>query len=170
VWIKFTEEGRVALRVEYRTEGLSSRLFFEVEDTGPGIDPREMERLFEAFVQTTAGQQVQEGTGLGLPISQQFVQFMGGELSVRSEVGKGSVFLFDLSIKLADALEVEVHPVRRVVGLEADQPVYRILIVEDKLDSRRLLAKLLEPLGFEVREAEDGQQGLDIWQVWGNHI
>lgn len=160
--IKFIETGSVTLGVR----GGEGRLYFEIEDTGPGIAPEEQAVLFEAFVQTAAGQQVQEGTGLGLPISQEFVRLMGGEIVVVSQVGRGSVFRFDIRVKSSDAdAVVDERPSKRVIGIEPDQPVYRILVVEDRLENRKLLCKMLQPMGFEVREATNGQEALSIWEA-----
>jgi CheY-like chemotaxis protein len=146
-------------------------LLFEVEDTGPGIAQEELESLFEAFGQTATGRQAQEGTGLGLAISRRFINLMGGDLTVDSEVGRGSVFTCDLLICVTEAAEVQTHPSRRrVVGVEPGQPVYRLLVVEDRLESRRLLVKLLEPWGFEVREASNGQEGIEVWEQWDPHL
>ena len=165
--IKFTEEGGVALRVGFRKADSDTRLIFEVEDSGPGIAAEEMKVLFDAFVQTASGQKQQEGTGLGLPISQQFVRLMGGELTASSEEGKGSVFRFDVRMGMAEAVEVPVEqPARRVVGLEPGQPVYRILVVEDVFESRKLLLNLLGLVGFDARGAENGQEGIAVWEKW----
>ncbi len=174
--IKFTREGGVTLRVEYELhpghgKESEARLLFEVEDTGPGIALDEVEILFEAFGQTAAGQKAQEGTGLGLPISQEYVRLMGGEITVSSEVDQGATFRFAIQIGLVDAEEVQTRePARKVIGLEPDQPVYRILVVEDKWENRKLLVNLLEPLGFGVREAENGQEGIEVWEEWEPHL
>ncbi len=160
---KFTQEGGVTLRIGAE----DNRLVFEVEDTGPGIAPEELEAVFDPFVQTASGRAVQEGTGLGLPISRQFVRLMGGDLVVQSEPGTGSLFRFEVPIQLAEAVDVpSSQPERRVVGLEPDQPTYRLLVVDDRETSRKLLTRLLAPLGFEVREASDGQQAVEVWQAW----
>jgi signal transduction histidine kinase/CheY-like chemotaxis protein/streptogramin lyase len=165
--IKFTETGQIGLRVT--SDEL--RLLFEVEDTGPGIAPEEQAVLFDAFVQTTAGLHVQEGTGLGLPISREFVRLIGGEISIISQIGSGSQFKFDIPITLTVAdLVVAAGPTRRVAGLEPNQPVYRILIVEDRLENRRLLSLLLRPLGFEVQEAANGQEAVEMWERWEPHF
>jgi len=167
--VKFTEEGGVALRVTRAIE--EERLIFMVEDTGPGIAPEELETVFEPFVQTANIERSQEGTGLGLSISRQFARLMGGDISVSSELGQGSVFRFELPIEVTDAAEVEVaQPSRRVVGLERGQPTYRLLIVDDRETTRQLLIKLLEPLGFEVREAAHGQEAIAIWECWEPHL
>ena len=180
--IKFTQEGGVTLRVRM-ANGEENHLtpnslipnpyslFFEVEDTGFGIAPEELDTLFEAFVQSESGRKSQEGTGLGLPISQQFVRLMGGDITVSSTLGQGTVFRFDVPIRLAEAANVQTRQLqRRVIGLEPGQPTYRILIVEDRWENRQLLVKLLSPLGFEVREAANGQEGVALWKSWEPHL
>jgi CheY-like chemotaxis protein len=96
---------------------------------------------------------------------------MGGDITVSSELGQGSVFRFELPIGVADAAEVEVvQSSRQVIGLEQGQPIYRLLIVDDRETTRQLLVKLLEPLGFEVREAVHGQEAVEIWERWEPHL
>ncbi len=180
--VKFTDEGNVTLRMACKQEQDSRlTLIFEVADTGPGIAPEELEAVFDAFVQTESGQKSQEGTGLGLPISQQFVRMMGGQLKVHSTLGQGSVFTFDIVASRANASEVETaQPVRRVIGLEPGQPVWRLLVVEDRESNRQLLTKLLLGVsvrqggktspGFEVREATNGQEAIAIWKAWSPHL
>ncbi|MEH1986219.1 extracellular solute-binding protein [Nostoc sp.] len=181
--IKFAQEGGVSLRVRMKEESKlqqqertqvikNSRpsffwLHFEVEDTGTGIAPAEIEKLFKPFVQTKAGQKSQQGTGLGLTISQQFVHLMGGSITVSSTLGQGTIFSFDLQISLAEVAEAPIRQLkRRVIGLEPNQPKYRILVVEDKWENRELLVKMLVSLGFEVRHAENGQEGVTLWETW----
>jgi len=167
--VKFTQEGGVALRVTRTAE--DGRLIFTVEDTGPGIVPHELETVFEPFVQTANVERTQEGTGLGLSISRQFARLMGGDISARSEPGHGSMFRLELPIVLVDAAEVEVAKAsRRVVGLIQGQAPHRLLIVDDKETTRQLLVRLLEPLGFEVREAVNGRQAVEIWESWEPHL
>jgi len=195
--IKFTQEGGVVLRVSLgtRDEGHGRELLsdsgdevenislspppphfplflhFEVADTGVGIAPEELDSLFEAFVQTQTGKQFPEGTGLGLPISQKFVQLMGGEITVESDVGCGSVFKFDIEVIVADATGIIAPPPpRRIVALEPNQQSYRILIVDDKPDNRQLLMQLLSPLGFKVKEASNGLEAFEVWSNWEPHL
>jgi len=170
--VKFTEKGSITLRASAKQSSLLtshfSLLFFEIEDTGPGIAANELDTVFEAFVQTETGRQALEGTGLGLPISREFVRLMGGDITVQSEVGKGSVFGFHIRAKLSDASEImdERKTAARVIGLEPGQPRFRLLIADDNDDNRKLLASLLGPLGFDLREAVNGQEAADIWQTW----
>jgi two-component system sensor histidine kinase/response regulator len=185
--IKFTQKGTVTLRVgmDNREWGIGagqqgtnpqfsipdSRLLFEVEDTGPGIAPNELGTLFEPFIQTQTGRQSMEGTGLGLPISQQFVHLMGGDITVRSTLGQGSIFTFDIQVGLANSADKKSpSSKRRVIGLEPNQPSYRLLVVEDAAVNRKLLVKILEPLGFEVRTASNGQEGVALWESWAPHL
>jgi PAS domain S-box-containing protein len=177
--VKFTQQGSITLRVT--SEHLNSqvalkvshpnaslKLHFEVEDTGIGIPSEEVHHLFEAFTQTQAGKIAQEGTGLGLVISRQFVELMGGTLSVSSCLQQGAIFRFDIWATVVEAVEPPL--VRQVIGLELGQSRYRILVVDDKFTNRQLLMKLLSPLGFELREASNGQEAIAIWQEWEPHL
>ena len=162
--IKFTHTGHVTVRVR-------GQLQFDVEDTGLGIAPDQRQHLFEAFYQTDAGRQAQSGTGLGLAISKTYVDYLGGVLSVDSALGKGSTFRFNLPVVVINHLD-ESKPTSSlsVVRLAPDQPSYRILVVEDKWASRTLLVKLLEPVGFDVREAVNGKEAIEIWEEWQPHM
>jgi CheY-like chemotaxis protein len=146
-------------------------LVFEVEDTGPGIAPEEIEILFEAFVQTETGRNSQQGTGLGLAISRQFVRLMGGDITLSSRLGEGTLFKFDIqtSATLVDRVEIPT-PRQRAIGQEPGQPVYRILVVEDVWENRHLLVKLLQTLDFEVREAVNGLDAIALWENWQPHL
>jgi len=162
--VKFTHHGDVALRVTALPENLVQ---FEIEDTGPGIPPEDLDQIFNAFMQATHGDQTQEGTGLGLAISQQFVQLMGGEITVRSRLGWGSTFTFTLPITPVETDQVaDAEKSMEVTGVAPDQPTYRLLVVDDQADNRTLLIELLQPLGFELQAAENGQQAVDIFHSW----
>lgn len=168
--IKFTQTGHVILRVrrvESKNSNKAVRLLFFVQDTGFGIAPEELDRLFEPFVQTEAGRKSQEGTGLGLPISKKFIQLMGGEITVSSQLGKGTIFKFDIQANAVEASELqEEEPINQVIDLEPGQPNYRILVVDDKQENRQLLVELLSSVGFQVREASNGQEAISLWQSW----
>lgn len=175
--IKFTNEGRVTLRVQQIDQPENSftssssllpavLLRFEVEDTGLGIISTEIDQLFEPFVQTTAGQQQQQGTGLGLAISKRFVQLMGGQIAVSSTLGQGSTFRFQIPVGLVKPDEMTPTVNKRVIRLAPQQPVYRLLIVEDQPNSRDLAVKLLNKVGFTVYEAVNGEEAIALWQRW----
>ena len=176
--LKFTQTGRVSVRVRGEPESRRktnhtphSTITFEVEDTGAGIASDELENIFEAFVQTQIGIESQEGTGLGLSIARKFVQLMGGEISITSVVGQGTIFNFDIKITKVNATDIEdKQPTRRVVALEPNQPRYRILIVDDKWNNRQLLLRLLNPLGFELKEASNGKEAIEVWETFEPHL
>ncbi|MEG3939478.1 PAS domain S-box protein [Microcoleus sp. S36b_A3] len=179
--IKFTSEGGVSVQVKAGRGKLHKNslnqlpgrywLHFEVQDTGAGIAAEEIPHLFEAFVQTQTGKDSQEGTGLGLAISRQFVQLMGGEITVSSELENGTIFQFDIQVHLVETADIESKKTQvRVVALAPDQPRYRLLIVDDKPLNRQLLVKLLSPLGFELREASNGKEAVDIFMEWEPHL
>jgi CheY-like chemotaxis protein len=130
-----------------------------------------MDSLFEAFGQTEVGRNSQEGTGLGLPISRQFVRLMGGDIKVSSAPARGTRFTFDVRVGLAEVTKVETRqPARRAIGLAPGQPPCRILVVEDRAENRQLLVELLESLGFEVRSAVNGQEAISLWSTWQPHL
>lgn len=179
--IKFTQKGSISLKVNTKQETGKSEttkeldkcidLTFEVSDTGVGIDPNEINSIFEAFVQSQAGKVAPEGTGLGLAISRKFVRLMGGDITVRSTLGEGSRFRFEIPVRLALASEVTpTQQQRQVIGLAPGQPPYRILVADDQAENRQLLVKLLTPLGLEVQEAKNGEEAVILWQQWQPHL
>jgi PAS domain S-box-containing protein len=171
--VKFTDKGSVKVRVSLVEELL---LRFNITDTGSGISPNDLDRLFDPFTQTQAGKNVNEGTGLGLAISQKFVKLMGGEINIDSQMGRGSVFSFNIKINSGDKSQIEKEqPIRRVIGLEPDNDgsvhqKHRILIVDDMITNRQVLVTLIAPLDLEVREASSGQEALGIWKEWKPHL
>jgi PAS domain S-box-containing protein len=170
--VKFTEEGGVGLRVWADRGGATGpSLQVEVEDTGPGISADELGRLFRHFEQTKTGQQTGTGTGLGLAISREFVRLMGGDITVSSWVGKGSVFVIRLPMKVGEAQAVQAkdNP-RHVLGLQPGQAACRVLIADDIEDNRQLLAQLLAPVGFEVRLAVNGAEAVREFEQWRPHL
>ncbi|MGD1906922.1 MAG: PAS domain S-box protein [Leptolyngbyaceae cyanobacterium] len=170
--IKFTQVGDVVLRVtaDVLTDMNERAIHFAVEDTGPGIAPAEIELLFQPFVQAQAGQQSHQGTGLGLPISQKFIQMMDGEITLTSTLGQGSTFEFTISAPLTHQGAVPPQASPRVLSLAPNQPQWRILVAEDHPPSRTLLVQLLTDIGCEVRAADDGAAALDVWQRWRPHL
>lgn len=165
--IKFTDEGKVclninALRLEPKIPGETAlcRIEFRIEDSGIGISSSYLERIFQPFEQVQNTKAQSEGTGLGLAISNKMVTMMGGELAVESELGQGSVFSFELSLP-----ESLTHHVQNDEAFQSDitgfqGPAKQLLIVDDRWENRAVLKSFLQPLGFEVTEAEDGEAGL----------
>ena len=170
--VKFTEQGGIGLRVRADREGvMGPRLRVEVEDTGPGISPDDQDKLFRHFEQTKTGQQAGTGTGLGLAISREFVRLMGGDITVSSQVGKGSIFVIHLPLKEGEAQAVQAkdNP-RHVVSLQPGQTTCRVLIADDIEDNRQLLAQLLAPVGFEIRLATNGAEAVQEFEEWRPHL
>jgi len=156
--VKFSEVGRITLRVRFAPP---ARLGFEVQDTGIGISTDQLEAVFEPFKQVGEMRHCLGGTGLGLAISRRYVRLMGGDIQVDSRLGHGSTFRF----------EVEAQPVqtaaatgsaRAVIGYAG--PRKKILVVDDIAESRAVVTDLLTPLGFEVVEAANGHQGVELAQ------
>jgi signal transduction histidine kinase/CheY-like chemotaxis protein len=171
--IKFTPKGEVILSINSIFNEITKdyTLDFLVSDTGVGISPAELSKLFEAFAQTESGRESQEGTGLGLVISRQFVQLMGGDITVESELGKGTTFKFSISVQSGQEISNNENISRqKVLAIAPDQPTYKILTVDDKPINRKLLIQLLAPLGFEVKEASNGQEAIAIWEAWEPHL
>ncbi|MDX2242433.1 MAG: response regulator [Leptolyngbyaceae cyanobacterium bins.302] len=183
--IKFTQSGHVTLRIYVRQQDKGERkhqassastacplpihtIIFEIEDTGVGIAVADLHHIFEAFGQTEAGIKAAEGTGLGLAISHRFARLMGGELSVESELGRGSLFTLNIPIKIADSTtQPQWNTVtNKVVGLAPEHPHLRMLIVDDDPINRKLLAKVLTHLGIEVQEAKSGLAAIACWESW----
>ena len=171
--VKFTQDGSVKVQVNIIGE---SELQFNIADTGPGIPPDDIDRLFDPFAQTQTGKDTQEGTGLGLSISEKFVNLMGGKISVDSQVGRGCIFRFYIKVHKGEKHRIAKElPTHRVVGLEetdgdGSNKHYRILIVDDIHSNRKILSTLFAPLGLDVREAESGREALDVWKEWQPHL
>jgi PAS domain S-box-containing protein len=174
--IKFTDNGTIKLSLKLDKSSLVSNqlkpnLLLDIEDTGPGIAAEEIDKLFQPFMQTETGKKSLEGTGLGLPISKQFVQLMGGDIQVNSMVGKGTVFTVNIPIDIVPDIKGENQQLgKKIVGLEPEQPEYRILAVDDRLESRILLTKLLSSVGFLVECAANGREAVEKWETFQPHL
>jgi signal transduction histidine kinase/ligand-binding sensor domain-containing protein/CheY-like chemotaxis protein len=171
--IKFTESGTVTLRLESRPADIDDRLLvtFEVEDTGVGIATEDQSHIFEAFVQVGEPGN-QKGTGLGLTISRQFVQLMGGSIDVRSVPGKGSRFWVELPVEAIGESQMNRSETleEQIAGVDPGGSEYRILIVEDREENWLVLQRLMQKTGFETRIAEDGARGVELFRSWRPHF
>jgi CheY-like chemotaxis protein/anti-sigma regulatory factor (Ser/Thr protein kinase) len=171
--VKYTKQGSIIVQLSVETVDNQQEclLIFAVKDTGVGISEHDLPLVFETFVQVGT-ESDRQGSGLGLPITKQYAQLMGGQLDVSSELGKCSVFTLELpviQVEQADCVSQTVNELQ-VQGLEAGQPQYRVLVVEDQLENRLLLKKLLESVGFQVFEAENGKQGIEQFIRWQPHF
>jgi CheY-like chemotaxis protein len=137
-------------------------LRFEIIDTAVGMTSEQLDKIFQPFEQVGSPAQRAKGTGLGLAITRQLVHLMGGEVYVESELGKGSRFWFDLSFPVVEQAQgdSQVDDPRRITGYQGKR--LSVLVVDDKAENRHVLRDLLTPLGFEIIEAEDGQQEVEL--------
>ncbi len=157
--VKFTDHGEVVVTVET----LGPRLRFTVEDTGRGVPPEEIEQIFQAFHQVADQARAQEGAGLGLAISRGIVERMGGSIALASTPGQGSRFWFDIPLAEAAAPK-RALPTAPAILVGYLGPRRRMLVVDDVAEGRALLTDMLEPLGFVIAEAENGQEALRVAQ------
>jgi signal transduction histidine kinase/DNA-binding NarL/FixJ family response regulator len=156
--VKFTETGGVKFRVRCIERGGQHLLRCEIEDSGVGIAPQDLDRLFEPFERSGEHRRRIEGTGLGLTITRRLLEAMGSQLTVTSKPGAGSVFSFELALEMHEQ-STSSHPSdARVTGYSG--PRRRVLIADDEPTNRTLLVKLLRDLGFETREAGNGAEAL----------
>jgi nitrogen-specific signal transduction histidine kinase/CheY-like chemotaxis protein len=158
--VKFTNQGTVTLQV--RT--IQNQLTFRIIDSGTGIAPEELDRLFQPFFQAEAGRTLQKGTGLGLSISQRFAQLMGGEISVESQLRQGSTFTVTLPFETVTA---PLNPSSETAWtLSPNQPPIKMLVIDDSLEICQFLVQMLDRVGFEVRSTNTGTDGFKQWQIW----
>jgi len=160
--VKFTATGGVVLRTQWELlTGNATRLRLEVEDTGIGIERDKLEEIFLPFRQLNNRGRVLEGTGLGLAISRRLARLMGGEITVQSTPGHGSLFCFAVELSAVCGSRSQVNDVPRpLVTLNGRGK--KILVVDDKDENRAVLTALLRPLGFEVTEATNGRDALQL--------
>lgn len=161
--IKFTDKGSVTLLIERVIETESSdfsNLRFSVKDTGVGMADSQLEKIFLPFEQVGDSKKQAEGTGLGLAISTKIVELMGAQLAVQSQVGVGSTFWFQVPLAEAQewAIASRTTPLGTITGHQGRSR--KILVVDDRWENRAVLQNLLEPIGFTILTASDGQEGL----------
>lgn len=166
--IKYTNKGQITMKLYLMSSPDNKQyLSFEIEDTGIGIKPQDIEKIFIPFVQI--GQH--EGTGLGLPITKQYIKLLGGTINVTSKPGFGSKFAFSIEYRPANPSDIQKNQViqGRVISIEnADN--YRILIAEDQPENRLLLKNLLTPFGFQLKEAVNGAECIEMFKTWQPHV
>ncbi|MHC5861646.1 ATP-binding protein [Nostoc sp.] len=160
--IKFTEKGGVTFRVKtHKLETATYKIRFEVQDTGVGISPSGLTKIFQPFEQVGDVKKQGEGTGLGLAISQQIVSLMGSTLNVDSQLGQGSTFWFEVEVPEAKEWATSLRTTQqgKIVGFEGRK--HKVLVVDDRWENRSVVVSLLEPLGFVVVAVSNGREGLE---------
>ncbi|MCK5718631.1 MAG: response regulator [Thiomargarita sp.] len=171
--IKFTKNGRINLRVRSQRleKNKKCQIFFEIEDTGEGIAKQDLNTIFDSFVQVGKRYSGSEGTGLGLHITKNYIQMLGGNIEVISELGTGSLFKFFILVKIAKLDDIEQKIVsNKIIGLSPKQTIPRILIVDDNSENRLLLEKILGRIGFETEEAVNGKEAIIVFEQWQPHL
>ncbi len=155
--IKFTENGGVTFKVE----SVDEKIRFQIQDTGVGMTPEQIEKIFLPFEQVGDTKKQGEGTGLGLAITHKIILMMGSEIIVRSIPGQGSTFSFEVELPTVDnwADASRVSQQGTIAGYQGKRQ--KILIIDDRWENRSVLLNLLEPIGFEILEASNGREGID---------
>ncbi|MDJ1179779.1 response regulator [Roseofilum sp. BLCC_M91] len=172
--IKFTEQGSIEVQVDqYCPEDEPERerenrcLMFKIQDTGIGIESKDIDHLFDVFFQINQGLKNYQGTGLGLPITREFIKLMGGDIWVSSTLGKGTKFEFYIPVEVVNCEDQSsLRFDRKIVGIVEVKPAYKVLVVEDHWANRILLVNLLKRVGFQVQEAVNGVEAIEVWKVW----
>jgi PAS domain S-box-containing protein len=156
--IKFTDAGSVTFTISYASEG---KIRFEVRDSGIGIAPEKLQAIFQPFEQAGDRRRQTEGTGLGLAISQRIVELMDSTIQVQSDIGVGSIFWFEVHLPEADewVKTSQADDYGQIIGIKDRKP--KVLVIDDKWENRSVINNLLSPIGFNVTEATDGEEG---WQ------
>jgi len=167
--VKFTVSGEVILRVRAIDDPETSfnqfdrqKLRFEVVDTGVGISPEQLKKIFQPFEQVGDLKSRSAGTGLGLALSKQLVEIMGGQIRVKSKLGSGSIFWFDAIFPIVKIDAVPEPQQSSKIALNYKGKRRKVLVVDDKKENRDLLVKMLEPIGFELETATNGQEMLSL--------
>ncbi|MDJ0717637.1 MAG: ATP-binding protein [Prochloraceae cyanobacterium] len=167
--VKFTISGEINLKVTVvktpllkSSQGIEqTTLRFQISDTGLGMNSQELDKIFQPFEQIDNFESRSKGTGLGLSIAKQLVELMGSQLQVKSQLGSGSSFWFDLMFPKEEIAEnSRQEPIDKILGYKGNKR--KLLIVDDKIENCQLLREILQPIGFEVETASNGQQMLSI--------
>ncbi|MDX2110572.1 MAG: ATP-binding protein [Verrucomicrobiota bacterium] len=180
--VKYTDHGGVTIAIHgdesEAGDGAAAAplgIRFEIRDTGPGIAESEQAQLFVAFRQTRDGSTKKGGTGLGLAISRQYARLMGGDLTLHSKRGEGTVFTLTVKAEASTDAKVDspLADLRRAIAVKGEAPeggAFRIMVVDDMEENRLLLRKTLEPLGFALMEASDGHEAIALTHSWKPHL
>lgn len=155
--VKFTNNGKIELAISSR----KNKIIFEINDTGIGIKRADLKRIFKPFEQIQQKKEYEHGTGLGLSISKELITLMGGGITVKSEEGVGSRFVFHILYKESQMIDKPYEVSKNIVGLQPLSQVKTILIVDDISENRILLSEILKQYGFSIIEASSGEEALE---------
>lgn len=163
--LKFTNEGEITLTIY----SLNNKLFFEVKDTGIGIDESNQEKIFKPFEQVKLDNYTQQGTGLGLAITKELITLMGGNIYLRSKLLKGSEFFFSINYKKANNQEISLkNQAQEIIGVKEFLEEKTILVVDDIRENRNLIVQILSFFGFKTLEASSGLEALELFDNFDN--
>jgi len=166
--IKFTTSGSILLKINSQKQNDKLNLHFQLEDTGVGIPEDKIHSIFKPFVQVSNNLS-QVGTGLGLTITGKFVELMGGQIKVESQVGQGTTFKFNILVEsVSESLTINNAP--HIIRLKPGQKSYRLLIVDDNKENSALLEHILNSIGFTTRTAVNGEDAIDAFEQWQPHL
>jgi PAS domain S-box-containing protein len=169
--LKFTESGNIAVRARIRRhDGPNIQLQIEIQDSGIGISEMEIGKLFTQFEQGSAGIKQSSGTGLGLALSRELAILMGGNITVESKEGEGSVFTIRIVIKEGKPQAGEDLIPKRVTGIYNPKDTYRILVVDDNEQNMKVVVTFLHLAGFETNEAFNGEEAIAKFETWSPHL
>ena len=169
--MKFTNKGGISVRAGIdQTDKLKSTLVIEIQDSGTGISEHEIGNLFRQFEQASEGIKQSNGTGLGLALSRELAILMGGNITVESKEGEGSVFTIRVAIKEGKQQAGEDLILKRVIGIDNTKDKYRVLVVDDKEENLRVVVDFLHWVGFETNEASGGEEAIAKFESWSPHL
>ena len=172
--VKFTKVGGVTMTIKKKpgSDDVQPVLLSEIRDTGRGIEKGEIAGIFHPFEQASDAVGSREGTGLGLAITKKLIELMSGSIRIESEWGKGTAVFLEQPVELAASNSVKdiLQAPKTVSGLEDGQQDWRILIVDDVFGNRQLLRQVLEGAGFNVREANNGEDAIKVFTEWHPHF
>jgi PAS domain S-box-containing protein len=169
--LKFTDKGEISVNARIdQTNDLKNFLVVEIQDSGAGISEHELGMIFRQFEQASAGIKQSSGTGLGLALSRELAILMGGNITVSSEEGKGSVFTFHVEVKIGNSEPDDRKITQHVIGIDNPQNTNRILVVDDKEDNLKVVTNFLQLVGFETLEAVNGEDAIAKFESWTPHL
>ena len=169
--LKFTDKGEISVNARIdQTNDLKNFLVVEIQDSGAGISEHELGMIFRQFEQASAGIKQSSGTGLGLALSRELAILMGGNITVSSEEGKGSVFIFHVEVKIGKSEPDDRKITQHVIGIDNPQNTNRILVVDDKEDNLKVVTNFLQLVGFETLEAVNGEDAIAKFESWTPHL